>query len=140
MICALAVQKDCCLYSSGRGPNGAAKVTPEFWLSLLNRQMPYIDDQVSDPTEKVLTWIERQKATQRLGVSERSKAPSCLRLRLNGVLSGIRHFSALSPSFTEVSLSVAEMSLSATLQLWSGLVPEHSVPTIGSTFGDSILP
>ncbi|RYD85612.1 MAG: hypothetical protein EOP84_01900, partial [Verrucomicrobiaceae bacterium] len=54
-------QKDCYLYSMGKGPNWNAKVSAEFRLSLLNRQMPYIDDRFSDPTEKALTWIERQK-------------------------------------------------------------------------------
>jgi hypothetical protein len=53
--------KDCYLYSWGKGPNGTAKVSTEFRLSLLNRQMPYVDDQFSEPTEKALTWIERQK-------------------------------------------------------------------------------
>ena len=53
--------KDCYLYSWGKGPNWTAKVSSEFRLSLLNRQMPYVDDQYSDPTEKALTWIERQK-------------------------------------------------------------------------------
>lgn len=53
--------KDCYLYSWGKGPNWTAKVSTEFRLSLLNRQMPYVDDQYSEPTEKALTWIERQK-------------------------------------------------------------------------------
>ena len=53
--------KDCYLYSWGKGPNWTAKVSTEFRLSLLNRQMPYVDDQYSDPTEKALTWIERTK-------------------------------------------------------------------------------
>lgn len=53
--------KDCYLYSWGKGPNWTAKVSTEFRLSLLNRQMPYLDDQFSEPTEKALTWIERQK-------------------------------------------------------------------------------
>lgn len=53
--------KDCYLYSWGKGPNWTAKVSTEFRLSLLNRQMPYIDDQFSEPTEKALTWVERQK-------------------------------------------------------------------------------
>ncbi len=52
--------KDCYLYSWGKGPNWAAKVSTEFRLSLLNRQMPYVDDRFSEPTEKALTWIERQ--------------------------------------------------------------------------------
>jgi len=55
------VPKDCYLYSWGKGPNWTAKVSTEFRLSLLNRQMPYVDDQFSEPTEKALTWIERQK-------------------------------------------------------------------------------
>lgn len=55
------VPKDCYLYSWCKGPNWTAKVSTEFRLSLLNRQMPYIDDQFSEPTEKALTWIERQK-------------------------------------------------------------------------------
>jgi len=53
--------KDCYLYSWGKGPNWSAKVSTEFRLSLLNRQMPYVDDHFSEPTEKALTWIERQK-------------------------------------------------------------------------------
>jgi hypothetical protein len=53
--------KDCYLYSWGKGPNWTAKVSTEFRLSLLNRQMPYVDDQFSEPTEKALTWVERQK-------------------------------------------------------------------------------
>lgn len=52
--------KDCYLFAWGKGPNGTAKVSTEFRLSLLNRQMPYVDDQYSEPTEKALTWIERQ--------------------------------------------------------------------------------
>jgi hypothetical protein len=55
------VPKDCYLYSWGKGPNWTAKVSTEFRLSLLNRQMPYVDDQFSEPTEKAFTWIERQK-------------------------------------------------------------------------------
>ena len=53
--------KDCYLYSWGKGPNWTAKVSTEFRLSLLNHQMPYIDDRFFEPTEKALTWIERQK-------------------------------------------------------------------------------
>ena len=53
--------KDCYLYSWGKGPNWTAKVSTEFRLSLLNRLRPYVDDQYSEPTEKALTWIERQK-------------------------------------------------------------------------------
>ena len=53
--------KDCYLYSYGKGPNWTAKVSSEFRLSLLNLKMPYVDDQYSEPTEKALTWIERQK-------------------------------------------------------------------------------
>lgn len=53
--------KDCYLYSWGKGPNWTAKVSTEFRLSLLNRQMPSVDDQFSEPTEKALTWIERKK-------------------------------------------------------------------------------
>jgi hypothetical protein len=53
--------KDCYLYSWGKGPNWSAKVTTEFRLCLLNRLMPCIDDQFSEPTEKALTWIERRK-------------------------------------------------------------------------------
>lgn len=53
--------KDCYLYSWGKGPNWTAKVSTEFRLSLLNLKMPYVDEQYSEPTEKALTWIERQK-------------------------------------------------------------------------------
>ncbi|HSN78167.1 MAG TPA: hypothetical protein VL334_24095, partial [Anaerolineae bacterium] len=53
--------KDCYLYSWGKGPNWTAKVSAEFRLSLLNLKMPYVDDQYSEPTEKALTWIDRQK-------------------------------------------------------------------------------
>jgi hypothetical protein len=53
--------KDCYLYSWGKGPNWSTKVSTEFRLSLLNRQMPYVDDRISEPTEKALTWIERHK-------------------------------------------------------------------------------
>jgi len=53
--------KDCYLYSWGKGPNWTAEISTEFRLSLLNRQMPYVDDQYSEPTEKAFTWIERQK-------------------------------------------------------------------------------
>ncbi len=52
--------KDCYLFAWGKGPNGTAKVSTEFRLSLLNRQMPSVDDRYSEPTEKALTWIERQ--------------------------------------------------------------------------------
>ncbi len=55
------VPKDCYLYSWGKGPNWTAKVSTEFRLSLLNRLMPSVNDQFSEPTEKALTWIERQK-------------------------------------------------------------------------------
>lgn len=54
--------KDCYLYTWGKGPNWSATVSAEFRLSLLNRQMPYVDDQFSEPTEKALTWIERRTA------------------------------------------------------------------------------
>jgi len=53
--------KDCYLYSWGKGPDWTAKVSTEFRLSLLNLQMPYVDDQYFEPTEKALTWIARQK-------------------------------------------------------------------------------
>lgn len=53
--------KDCYLYSWGKGPNWTAKVSSEFRLSLLNRQMPYVDERFSEPTDKAFTWIERQK-------------------------------------------------------------------------------
>lgn len=53
--------KDCFLYSSGKGPNWTAKVSTEFRLSTLNRLMPCIDEQYSEPTEMALSWIERQK-------------------------------------------------------------------------------
>jgi hypothetical protein len=53
--------KECYLYSYGKGPNWTTKVSTEFRLSLLNLRMPYVDDQYSDPTEKALTWIDRQK-------------------------------------------------------------------------------
>mgnify|MGYP000113433205 CR=1 FL=1 len=43
--------KDCYLYSWGKGPNWTAEISTEFRLSLLNRQMPYVDDQYSEPTE-----------------------------------------------------------------------------------------
>ena len=53
--------KECYLYSYGKGPNWSTKVSTEFRLSLLNLKMPYVDDQYSEPTEKALTWIDRQK-------------------------------------------------------------------------------
>lgn len=53
--------KECYLYSCGKGPNWITKVSTEFRLSLLNLKMPYVDDQYSEPTEKALTWIDRQK-------------------------------------------------------------------------------
>lgn len=53
--------KDCYLYSWGKGPNWSVKVSTEFHLSLLNRQMPNVDDRFSEPTEKALTWVERQR-------------------------------------------------------------------------------
>lgn len=52
--------KDCYLYSWGKGPDWTTKVTTEFRLGLLGSQMPYIDDQYSEPTEKALRWIERR--------------------------------------------------------------------------------
>lgn len=55
------VPKDCYLYSWGKEPNWSAKVSSEFRLSLLNRLMPHVDDQFSEPTEKALAWIERKK-------------------------------------------------------------------------------
>ncbi len=51
--------KDCYLYSWGKGPHWIAKVSTEFRLALLNLQMPYVDDQFFEPTEKALTWIAR---------------------------------------------------------------------------------
>lgn len=54
--------KSCYLYSWGKGPDWTAKVAMEFRLGLLDRQMPYVDERYSDPTEKALTWIDRQKA------------------------------------------------------------------------------
>ncbi|MEQ1862464.1 MAG: hypothetical protein ABMA13_21305 [Chthoniobacteraceae bacterium] len=53
--------KDCYIYSWGKGPDWIAKVSTEFRLSLLNRQMPYVDDQYFEPTDKALTWIDRKK-------------------------------------------------------------------------------
>ncbi len=53
--------KECYLYSWGKGPNWTAKISSEFRLSLLNIKMPYVDDQYSEPNEKALTWIERNK-------------------------------------------------------------------------------
>ncbi|MES2474739.1 MAG: hypothetical protein V4640_03085 [Verrucomicrobiota bacterium] len=53
--------KDCYFYAWGKGPNWSAKVSTEFRLSLLNEKMPYVDDRYSEPTEKALTWIARQK-------------------------------------------------------------------------------
>jgi hypothetical protein len=53
--------KDCYLYSWGKGPDWTTEVSAEFRLSLLDRQMPYIDDRYSEPSEKALTWIERKK-------------------------------------------------------------------------------
>ncbi len=53
--------KDCYLYSYGKGPNWSAKVSTEFRITLLNHQMPYVDDQYSEPTGKALTWTKRQK-------------------------------------------------------------------------------
>jgi len=53
--------KDCYIYSWGKGPNWIAKVSVEFRLSLLNHKMPYVDDQYFEPTDKALTWIDRQK-------------------------------------------------------------------------------
>ncbi|MFM2168696.1 MAG: hypothetical protein RIS79_3067 [Verrucomicrobiota bacterium] len=53
--------KDCYLYCWGKGPNWTAKVTVEFRLSLLDRLMQYVDDQYFEPTEKALTWVEKQK-------------------------------------------------------------------------------
>ena len=52
--------KECYLYSYGKGPNWITKVSTEFRISLLNLKMPYVDDQYSEPTEKALTWIDRQ--------------------------------------------------------------------------------
>lgn len=53
--------KECYLYSWGKGPHWSAKTSTEFRLSLLNVKMPYVDDQYSEPNEKALTWIERNK-------------------------------------------------------------------------------
>lgn len=53
--------KDCYMYSYGKGPNWVAKVSVEFRLSLLNHQMPYVNERCFEPTGKALTWIERQK-------------------------------------------------------------------------------
>ena len=52
--------KDCYLFSFGKGPNWTAKVSTEFRLTLLERQMPCVDEQYSDPTGKALTWTERK--------------------------------------------------------------------------------
>ena len=54
--------KDCYLYSWGKGPNWTAKVSTEFRLRLLDSQMPCLDEQYFEPTEKAFTWIDRQKA------------------------------------------------------------------------------
>jgi hypothetical protein len=53
--------KECFLYSWGKGPNWITKLSTEFRLSLLDRQMPYVDDQYFEPTDKALAWTERQK-------------------------------------------------------------------------------
>lgn len=53
--------KDCYLYSWGKGPNWAAKVSIEFKLSLFNLRMPVVDDQYFEPTEKALSWVDKQK-------------------------------------------------------------------------------
>lgn len=53
--------KDCYLYSWGKGPNWTAKVSLEFRPALLNRKQPYVDDRFSEPADKALTWIDRQK-------------------------------------------------------------------------------
>ena len=57
----LGTPKDCYLYSWGKGPNWTTQISTEFRLGLLNRKMPFVDDQYSEPTEKALTWIERRK-------------------------------------------------------------------------------
>ena len=53
--------KDCFFYSCGKGPDWSVKVSTEFRLSLLNRQMPYVDDRYSEPNDKALAWIARAK-------------------------------------------------------------------------------
>jgi len=53
--------KECYMYSHGKGPNWVAKVSMEFRLSLLNRQMPYVDERFFEPTDKAFTWIDCQK-------------------------------------------------------------------------------
>lgn len=53
--------KDCFIFSWGKGPNWTAELSTEFQLDLLNRKMPYVDNQYSDPTEKAFMWIERRK-------------------------------------------------------------------------------
>ena len=53
--------KDCYLYCWGKGPNWTAQVSAEFRLALLDRQMPYVDEQYFEPTGSALAWIKRQK-------------------------------------------------------------------------------
>ena len=55
------IPKECFLFSWGKGPNWVAKVPVEFRLSLLNRQMPYVDEGYFEPTGEAFTWIERRK-------------------------------------------------------------------------------
>ncbi len=47
-------------YAWGKGPQWTAQVCTELGLSLLNLKMPYVDDQYSEPTEKVLSRVPRQ--------------------------------------------------------------------------------
>src|SRR5690606_10191646 len=56
--------KDCYLYSWGKGPDWVVKVTSEFQLNLLDRQMPDVDETKFEPTPEALVWTDRQVAPE----------------------------------------------------------------------------
>ena len=58
-----ATPEECYNHSYGKELNWVTKLSVQFRLSLLNRQMPYVDDQYFEHADKALTWIERQKRT-----------------------------------------------------------------------------
>jgi hypothetical protein len=54
--------KSCYLFSWGKGPDGMAQVPAEFRLTLLTRQMPMVDDRISEPSAEALKWVKRVSA------------------------------------------------------------------------------
>lgn len=56
----LGEPRNCYLYSWGKGPNWITSISTEFRLSLLAREMPRVDDQYFEPTDKALIWVRKE--------------------------------------------------------------------------------